>query len=83
MRTDGSSLRTAFPLTREDVHLLRVVVRLDLSRQMLDVLLLNIEQACEDLAAEQPTKRATTNPDLWTAPAHAAAKGKKRAGVTR
>ena len=68
----------SLPPDADDVHLLRIVVRLDLSRQMIDILLIDIFKACDELAAEQPPQRAGTKPDLWTAPAEAAADGKRR-----
>ena len=71
----------SLPPDAEDVHLLRIVVRLDLSRQMIDVLLGDIEHACQALLAEQPVQRAASKPDLWTAPAHAAAHSKARTGL--
>lgn len=71
----------SLPPDADDVHLLRVVVRLDLSRLMVDVLLRDLEQAYDELAAEQPTRRAASKADLWTSPAHAAAQSKARTGV--
>ena len=71
------------PPDAEDVHLMRVVVRLDLSRQMIDILLRDLEKAWDDLAAEQPTQRTPGAADLWTAPAHAAARSKHRTGHRR
>jgi glutamate decarboxylase len=71
------------PPDAEDVHLMRVVVRLDLSRQMIDILLRDLEKAWDDLAAEQPTQRLAPAADLWTAPAHAAARAKHRTGHRR
>jgi glutamate decarboxylase len=73
----------SLPPDAEDVHLLRVVVRLDLSRQMIDVLIHDIEDACTHLAAERPGKRKSTSPDLWTAPALLAAHQKARTGRRR
>lgn len=70
------------PPDAEDVHLLRVVVRLDLSREMIEMLLRDLDHAYDDLAAEQPAARVTTKPDLWTAPARAAAHSKARTGLT-
>ena len=69
----------SLPPDAEDVHLMRVVVRLDLSRQMIDVLLVDLLKAWDDLAAEQPAQRAANKPDLWTNPAAAADHGKRRA----
>ena len=66
------------PPDAEDVHLMRVVVRIDLSRRMIDLLLLDLLQAWQDLEAEQPPSRATTRADLWTNPAEAAGQSKKR-----
>ncbi len=70
----------SLPPNAEDVHLLRIVVRLDLSRQMIDVLLQDLDKAWNDLAAEQPTHVAPPKPDLWTAPDHAAMHAKARFG---
>ena len=66
------------PPNAESVHLLRIVVRLDLSRQMIDILLKDLDKVWNDLAAEQPTQRAATKPDLWTAPQRAAGHSKAR-----
>jgi glutamate decarboxylase len=68
----------SLPPNAQDVHLLRVVVRIDLSRQMIDVLLRDIEAACEALAAERPAQRTASAPDLWTAPDRAATHAKQR-----
>ncbi|MCD2444350.1 glutamate decarboxylase [Agromyces sp. SYSU K20354] len=73
----------SLPPNAEDVHLLRVVVRLDLSRQMIDILLRDIEDACTHLAAEKPGDRKSPTPDLWTAPALLAAHQKARTGQRR
>jgi glutamate decarboxylase len=69
----------SLPPHAEDVHLMRVVVRIDLSRRMIDVLLLDLLQAWEALAAEPPAGAAAARPDLWTAPDQAAGHGKRRA----
>jgi glutamate decarboxylase len=66
------------PPDAEDVHLLRVVVRLDLSRQMIDILLQDLFAAYDDLGKEQPVPRTSSKPDLWTAPDRAAAHAKAR-----
>jgi len=68
----------SLPPDAEDVHLMRVVVRIDLSRRMIDLLLLDLLQAWEELAAEQPPKLVAPRPDLWTHPGHAASHGKRR-----
>ena len=60
------------------MHLLRVVVRLDLSRMMIDMLLRDLRRRRTTLVAEQPATRPVTRPDLWTAPDKAAAHSKKR-----
>jgi len=70
----------SLPPDAEEVHLLRVVVRIDLSRQMIEILLRDLDAAYEALAAEQPVERSTAKPDVWTAPAHAAAHVKARTG---
>ena len=57
---------------------MRVVVRLDLSRRMIDLLLLDLLQAWDELAQEQPVPRVSARPDLWTQPEHAAAHSKRR-----
>lgn len=72
----------SLPPDAEDTHLMRVVVRLDLSRQMIDILLRDIDAAYVNLAEEQPVRRVGKKPDLWTAPDHAAAHAKARTGVT-
>ena len=73
----------SLPPDAEDVHLMRIVVRLDLSRQMIDVLIHDIEDACTHLAAEKPGARKNPSPDLWTAPALLAAHQKARTGRRR
>ena len=82
LREDGWIVPAySLPPDAEEVHLMRIVVRLDLSRQMIKVLLRDLHKAYEDLEAEQPTRRASSKADLWTAPAHAAAHGKARMGL--
>jgi glutamate decarboxylase len=71
------------PPDAEDVHLLRVVVRIDLSRQMVDILIRDLKDACAHLAEEQPGARRHPTPDLWTAPALLAAHQKARTGQRR
>jgi glutamate decarboxylase len=68
----------SLPPDAEDVHLMRVVVRVDLSRRMIDLLLLDLLQAWDELAQEQPTARTAPHPDLWTHPMRAAAHSKRR-----
>jgi glutamate decarboxylase len=68
----------SLPPDAEDVHLMRVVVRLDLSRQMIDMLLRDIHAAWDDLEAEQPVERSNNKPDLWTQPQKAAGHRKHR-----
>ncbi|UYM03545.1 glutamate decarboxylase [Solicola gregarius] len=70
----------SLPPNAEHVHLMRIVVRLDLSRQMVDMLLRDLDHAYEALAAERPAPRETSKPDLWTAPEKSAAHGKARTG---
>lgn len=71
----------SLPPDADDVHLMRVVVRLDLSRLMVDQLLRDLAQAYDDLAAESPAPLTAARADLWTAPAHAAAQSKARTGL--
>lgn len=71
----------SLPPDADQVHLMRVVVRLDLSRLMVDQLLRDLDQAYDALAAESPAPLAAPRADLWTAPAHAAAQGKARTGL--
>ena len=73
----------SLPPNAEDVHLMRVVVRLDLSRQMIDMLIRDIEDACAHLSEEKPGMRKHASPDLWTAPALMAAHQKARTGQRR
>jgi glutamate decarboxylase len=68
----------SLPPDAEDVHLMRVVVRIDLSRQMVDVLLHDIDTAWDELSSEVSGPRRSTKADLWTAPAHAAGQSKRR-----
>jgi len=53
-------------------------VRIDLSRQMVDVLVRDIEGAYDALAAEKPGPRTATKADLWTAPERSSAQAKQR-----
>ncbi len=73
----------SLPPNAEDVHLMRVVVRLDLSRQMIDLLLRDLAVAYEELQAAAPTHRPSSKPDLWTAPDRAAAHSKARTGLAQ
>ncbi|WP_129663820.1 glutamate decarboxylase [Phytoactinopolyspora endophytica] len=73
----------SLPPHAENVHLMRVVVRLDLSRQMIDILLRDLSRAWDELAAEQPAQRVTSKPDLWTSPEQVAAHGKRRNSPVR
>jgi glutamate decarboxylase len=73
----------SLPPDAEDVHLLRVVVRIDLSRQLVDILIRDLKDACTHLAEEQPGARRRSAPDLWTAPALLAAHQKARTGQRR
>jgi glutamate decarboxylase len=68
----------SLPPDAETVHLMRVVVRLDLSRHMIDILLRDLEAVWDELEAEEPTARASGKPDLWTSPGDAAAHSKQR-----
>jgi hypothetical protein len=45
---------------------------------MIDLLLLDLLQAWDELAQEQPAARVAPRPDLWTQPEHAAAHSKRR-----
>ena len=68
----------SLPPDAEDVHLLRVVVRIDLSRRLIDLLLLDLLQACEALEAEGPAEQRVRRPDVWTEPEKAAGHAKRR-----
>jgi len=68
----------SLPPDADDVHLMRVVVRIDLSRRMIDLLLLDLLMVWEELVAEQPAPRSAPRPDLWTDPSRAAGHSKKR-----
>jgi glutamate decarboxylase len=82
LREDGWIVPAySLPPDADHVHLMRVVVRLDLSRTMIEVLLRDLAKACDDLASEQPKQRKGLKPDLWTSPSHAAAHTKARTGV--
>ena len=58
----------SLPPDADDVNLMRIVVRLDLSRAMIDMLLRDLEAAYDALAAEAPTHNPAPKPDLWTGP---------------
>ena len=45
---------------------------------MIDLLLLDLLQAWDELTQEQPVARVAPRPDLWTQPEHAAAHSKRR-----
>jgi len=73
----------SLPPDADDVKLMRIVVRIDLSRAMIDILLRDLKAAYDALAAEAPTHKPAPKPDLWTAPAGAAAHSKARTGLER
>jgi glutamate decarboxylase len=84
LREDGWIVPAySLPPDAQDVHLLRVVVRLDLSRLMVEMLLRDLFAAWDALVAEQPVQRPAAKPDVWTSPAHAAAKSKARTGLAK
>ena len=84
LREDGWIVPAySLPPDADAVHLMRVVVRLDLSRMMIEQLLRDLMVAWDALVAEQPVQRPTAKPDLWTSPAHAAAKSKARTGLQK
>lgn len=68
----------SLPPNAEHVELLRVVVRIDLSREMIDILLADLSRVWDELTDEQPTKRAKKPGDIWTGAAEAAGKAKER-----
>ncbi len=68
----------SLPPDAEDVHLMRVVVRIDLSRRLIDLLLLDLLQAWDELVLEQPPERVAPRPDVWTHPTAAAGHSKRR-----
>ncbi len=68
----------SLPPDAEDVHLMRVVVRVDLSRRMIDLLLLDLLQAWDELSKEKPPTRVAPHPDVWTQPQRAASHSKRR-----
>jgi glutamate decarboxylase len=79
LREDGWIVPAySLPPDADDVHLLRVVVRIDLSRRMIDLLLLDLLQAWAALEAEPPASRSTGHADVWTNPAKAAGQAKQR-----
>ncbi len=73
----------SLPPDAEDVHLMRIVVRVDLSRRMIDLLLLDLLQAWDDLSREKPPARVAPRPDVWTNPQSAASHSKRRTQQTR
>jgi glutamate decarboxylase len=84
LREDGWIVPAySLPPDAEDVHLMRVVVRLDLSRQMIDILLRDLALAYDELTAEAPKNRPSAPPDLWTAPDRSAARSKARTGLAQ
>jgi len=84
LREDGWIVPAySLPPDAEEVHLMRVVVRLDLSHMMIEQLLRDLMIAWDALVAEQPVQRPSAKPDVWTSPAHAAAKSKARTGLVK
>jgi len=84
LREDGWIVPAySLPPDAQETHLLRVVVRLDLSRIMVEQLLKDLFLAYDALEAEQPTHEQGRKPDVWTSPAHAAAKSKARTGLAK
>ena len=73
----------SLPPDADAVHLLRIVVRLDLSRVMIDVLLRDLAKAWDDLEKEQPVDRQAPKADVWTSPEASAAHAKARTGFGR
>jgi glutamate decarboxylase len=79
LREDGWIVPAySLPADADDVHLMRIVCRIDLSRQMAEILLLDLMNAVHELEAEQPRAKTSRKADLWTAPGHAAAHAKAR-----
>lgn len=68
----------SLPPNAEHVDLLRVVVRVEMSQQLLAMLMIDIDNSCKELEKEQPTHDATGSGDLWTAPHEAADRAKRR-----
>ena len=66
------------PPDAEEVELLRIVCRIDLSRQMAGILLLDLMNAVHHLDEYPPTETKKGKADVWTAPGHAAAQAKAR-----
>ena len=77
-RLDRARLHPA--AQRRAVNLLRVVVRNDLSRAKIDMLLLDLAKAWDELDKEKPVDRHAPKPDVWTAPEASAAHAKARTG---
>ncbi|WP_426592146.1 glutamate decarboxylase [Cellulomonas sp. McL0617] len=83
LREDGWIVPAySLPPDAQETHLMRIVIRLDLSRLMIEQLLKDLHLAYDALLAEQPTHEQTRKPDVWTSPASAAAKSKARTGFT-
>ena len=68
----------SLPPDAESVELMRVVVRIDLNRRMIDLLLLDLLKAWDELVAEQPPTRTPAKADMWTNPQEAAGHAKAR-----
>ena len=78
LREDGWIVPAySLPPDAEEVHLMRVVVRLDLSRMMIEQLLATCLRAYDALEAEQPTHKPAPKPDVWTSPDAAAARARQ------
>jgi len=79
LREDGWIVPAySLPPDADDVHLMRIVVRIDLSRKMAEVLMRDLMAAYDALAQENPGPRSTTKADLWTDPARSAGQAKTR-----
>lgn len=79
LRQDGWIVPAySLPPDAEHVDLLRVVVRVDMSQQMIDLLVLDIERAYDALSESTPTHTPSAKADAWTSPAQAAAHVKRR-----
>ncbi|MEZ5171514.1 MAG: glutamate decarboxylase [Acidimicrobiia bacterium] len=62
----------SLPPDADDIDLLRVVVRVEMSRQLLEILVLDIDNACKELDKIDPSRPGRKKGDLWTS-AHLAA----------
>lgn len=83
LRQDGWIVPAySLPPDAEDVHLLRVVVRVEMSHQLLGILVADIQKAYDELEADPPSHTARRTPDPYSSPRAAGGRTKARVRPT-